>query len=125
MTMRIVLAILMGLHGIAHLPGFVHAWNLTELKGLPYRTTVLAGRIDLGDVGIRAVGTLWLLTATAFLISACSLAAGKPWWLAAALATALASLVLGALGWPEAKIGVAVNVVIILAVALMVRLGTA
>ena len=52
--MRIALAILMALHGIAHVVGFLAPWQLTE--GMPYKTTVLAGRWDLGATGIRAVG---------------------------------------------------------------------
>jgi hypothetical protein len=108
--MRIVLAVLMALHGIAHLPGFINAWRLAELEGMPYRTTVLGGRVDLGDPGTRAVGVMWLLAALAF--CAVGVAAGlrQPGWVQAALWTGLFSLGLTVLYLPEARVGAAVNV---------------
>src|SRR5829696_5581074 len=96
--MRIALAILMALHGVAHLVGFSGAWSLAP-EGVPYKTTVLAGHVDLGDVGIRAVGLLWLAAAAAFLFAG----------------LAAVSLRLSATEWPEARIGVAINALIITA----------
>ena len=51
-AMRIVLAVLMVIYGVAHLVGFAAAWKLVP-SGLPYRTTVLGGQMDLGDAGKR------------------------------------------------------------------------
>jgi hypothetical protein len=41
---------------------------------VPYRTTLLAGSIDVGVVGIRVVGVAWLLVAVAFAALAVGLA---------------------------------------------------
>jgi hypothetical protein len=38
----------------------VSSWQIATLAELPYNTTILAGRIDIGDAGIRAMGLLWL-----------------------------------------------------------------
>ena len=48
-------------HGLVHLLGFVVNWQLASLAEMPYKTTLLAGALDVGATGIRAVGLLWLL----------------------------------------------------------------
>ena len=79
--MRIVLAVLMVLHGVAHLPGFVNEWRLANLEGIAYRTTILAGRVDLGDAGIRVVGLLWLASAVAFCVAGVGAFGNQSWWM--------------------------------------------
>ena len=111
--MRIVLALLMALHGIAHLPGFTVPWKLTHSAEMPYGTTLLAGRVDVGDAGIRAVGVLWLLTALAFAAAAFATWTERAGWLPLAIACALVSLVLSVLALPASRIGVGVNLLIL------------
>ena len=110
--MRIALAVLMMVHGIAHLVGFAGAWRLAP-DGIPYKTTVLAGHVDLGDVGIRAVGVLWLGLALGFAVTAVGIIGDRSWWPALAVGVTLASLLMCATEWPEARIGVAINVLIL------------
>ena len=105
--MRIALALLFIVHGIAHLPGFLVPWRLAAPADMPYTTTVLGGAVDLGPVGIRAMSTLWLLAALAPL----------------ALGVTLFSLVLSILGWPQARIGLALNLVLLAYLLLGARLG--
>lgn len=114
--MRIALAILMALHGIAHTPGFATSWKLAPAGGVPYKTTVFGGRLDLGDSGIRAVGILWLVVALAFLVGAVATVVDTPWWRSVALVTALASLALSLLELPLARIGVFINLFILVVV---------
>ena len=121
--MRIVLAVLMALHAVAHLPGFLVPWRLASLPEMPYRTTVLAGRVDLGDAGIRVMGAAWLAAALAFGVAAVAASTGRPWWMAAATAAAVVSLGLSVLGLPAARIGIAVNLVILAALLAAPRLG--
>ena len=108
--MRFALAALMILHGIAHLVGFAGSWHVGEL---PYKTTVLGGRVDLGDAGIRATGILWLAAAVAFTIVGAGTALNYDWWTKAALYVTLASLVLTIIEFPEAKLGLVVNLAIL------------
>jgi hypothetical protein len=109
------------LHGIAHIVGFLTPWELAQ--GLPYKTTVLSGHWDLGPRGIRALGLLWLVMAIAFLLASAAAFTQRPSWPGLALGMSAASLVLGLISWPEARIGVAVNVAIIAAVLLGQRFG--
>jgi hypothetical protein len=111
--MRIVLAIAMALHGVAHLVGFAESWQLAATSPAPFKTTVLGGRVDLGLVGIRAGGVLWLLAAVMFCVVAVATVVNTDWWASTALATAVASIVLSAIWWPEARVGIAVNAVLI------------
>ena len=59
-------ALVLALHGLVHLMGTTVYLKLGELEGMPYRTTLLDGRWDLGDGGIRVVGVLWAVAAVAF-----------------------------------------------------------
>ncbi len=120
--MRILLGILMAIHGIAHVAGFVVPWKLAPPESGSYTTTILAGRIDLGSAGVRMLGLVWLGLAIGFLIAAIGSLFGFSWWMRAASLLAIVSLVLSALGWPDAKIGVPVNAAILVALLVGSRL---
>lgn len=121
--MRIMLAVLMAFHAVAHLPGFLVPWRLASLPEMPYGTTVLAGRVDLGDAGIRVMGAAWLAAALAFVAAAAAAAMARSWWMSAAMAAAVVSLGLSVLGLPAARIGIAVNLLILAALLAAPRLG--
>jgi len=123
--MRFVLAFLLVAHGVAHLVGFVSSWKLATLAELPYKTTVFSGRVDVGDVGTRMMGVLWLLAALAFLVAAIAVAAETGWAVRFTLAAVIGSLILCVVGWPDARIGVAVNVGLALLLAVGIRLNLA
>ena len=120
--MRIALAVLMAVHGVAHLVGFAGAWRLAP-DGIPYKTTVLAGHVNLGDAGMRAVGVLWLGLAVTFAVAAGGAVVDRSWWPALALGVTISSLVLCATEWPEARLGIAINVLILGALAAAWRMG--
>ena len=111
--MQYVVAFLLVLHGIAHLVGFLVSWRLANLEEMPYATKLLAGRWDVGDYGIRVVGVLWLLAALCFVASGIAAGMAYPGWLPFVMITTVYSLVLCLLGWPEAKIGIYVNLAIL------------
>ena len=108
--MRILVALILLGHGFAHIPGFLVAWRLASLRELPYRTTVLANSLNVGEWGIRVLGALWLIAALAF--AACGMGAlGRAsWWLPVAVIAAAVSVDLCILGWPDSRIGAFVNV---------------
>jgi hypothetical protein len=122
---RFVLVFLLVAHGVAHLVGFVSSWKLATLAELPYKTTIFSGRIDVGDAGIRVMGVLWLLAALAFLVAAFAVATETGWAVRFTLAAVIASLILCVVGWPDARIGVAVNVGLALLLAIGARLNLA
>jgi len=107
--MRFALALLMALHGIAHLPGFLVPWRLLRSPELPYATTVLSGRVDLGDAGIRVLGVFFLLVGSAFLVAAWLTWSREPGWIPVAGAVTAASLLLTVVAWPLSRVGVLVN----------------
>lgn len=111
--MRIIFAVFLVLHGIAHLVGFFNQWKIVEMEDMPYKTTIFFGRFDLGDIGIRIVGVFWLAGAILFIISAYGLFTISPWWQNSALYITLFSTLLCVTGLPDAKVGLVVNVVII------------
>ena len=68
------------IHGLIHLMGFTAYWKLAELKELPYKTTLLDGRWDVGAGGIRMFGALWLFVAVAYMIVTYGLLTEQEWW---------------------------------------------
>jgi hypothetical protein len=115
--LRISLALLMALHGLAHVPGVVGSWRLAPLEAIPPHTTVLAGRLDVGEGGMRILGAAWLLAAALFWLSSAGASAGRVWWLPVAVGAATLSLVLTVLELPYARVGLVVNVAILAVLA--------
>lgn len=112
--MRIAIAILMALHGVAHLVGFVGSWQLTGPNGsIPDKTTLLAGKLALDGSGVRTMGIFWLLTAVAYWVASVAALMNLQWWMLAALGVTLFSLMLCIVALPETRIGVAVNLLIL------------
>lgn len=106
--MRWILAFMLLAHGVAHLPGFVVAWELASFPELPFRTTVF-GTVDIGVIGTRFVGAAWLLSAIVFAALAAAIA------LRIAIPPTLLPLALGASAtlcvsaWPKASYGFIAN----------------
>jgi hypothetical protein len=67
---RFAVAALLLAHGIAHVPGFAVPWRLLSTPEMPYTTTILAGRWDVGAIGIRGVGIAWLTAGVTFVAAA-------------------------------------------------------
>lgn len=111
--MRFLLAFLFVAHGIAHLPGFLVLWRLKDLPELPYKTTLLAGHWDVGDLGARVTGSLFLLAALAFLVAAVVLVRKAPFGKDLAVGVTLFSLALTGMAWPEARVGFALDLVLL------------
>ena|SRR5690349_21221457 len=120
--MRYLLAVLLLVHGVAHLPGFLVAFGLASFPELPYRTTVF-GSLDVGTIGARAVGIGWLALSLSFIALAVVLARrpdATPMVLPAVLGT---SALLCVAEWPEARMGFVVNSVIAALMVVAERYG--
>lgn len=120
--MTVVFAVWFVAHGVAHLPGFLVSWRFLSVPSLPYRTAVLANKVDVGFVGIRVVGVLWLLCFLAFILLAIGAMMRAAWWHEAAFVILSASLILCVVGWPHSRIGVASNFVVAALLFLSTRL---
>lgn len=114
---RLAGAIVVALHGVIHLIGFVVPWRIATVDGFPYRVTALGGLTDLGGVGVRVVGLVWLACAVGFIVAGVGIERRAPWALPLTAVLATVSIAVCVLGLPETSAGVVVNVAILGAVA--------
>ncbi len=118
---RLIVAAVVAAHGVIHLIGFVVPWQIATVTGFPYRTTTAGGLTDLGDVGARLVGLVWLGCAVGFVVSGIGIARRASWALPLASGLAVVSLVACLIGLPETAAGVVVNAAILGAAAWLLR----
>jgi len=110
---RTVAAAILAVHGLVHALGFVALWQIAEIEGIAYRTTVVDGRLEIGETGARILGLAWLALVPAFLFVAYGLVRGRRWALPAiGIVTAL-SLVVSILGLPDSRAGLMIDVAIL------------
>lgn len=121
---RFALAAAIAGHGVIHLIGFVVPWHLAAVAGFPYRTTILDGTADLGDLGMRVVGVIWLACAIGFLVAAVGIARHSSWALPLTATLAVLSLAVCVIGLPETAAGIAVNAAILGGTAWVARSRT-
>ena len=112
--MDTIFTIILLIHGIAHLPGMIVPWRIAEIKDMPYKTTLLSGKIYIGNFGVRIVGLLWLITGGAFVVIGVGVFLQLPWWRSLAFGVSVFSFILCILGWPDSRFGVFINVAILL-----------
>ena len=115
---NILLAVALGLHGLIHILGPLAYFKLVEMKDIPYKTTLLAGRWDIGDKGIRIFGSIWLLILIGYIIGLSGLVANQGWWYGLTIAITGASLLICILDVPGTKFGVVINVVLLILLAI-------
>ncbi|MFC1654187.1 ABC transporter permease [Myxococcota bacterium] len=106
-------AIFLALHGLVHLMGFLVYLRITEMKDLPYKTTLLGGRWEAGEAGMRVFGIIWLLPLIGFALAAYGLFADNSWWRPVLIGTTLISLALTGLDYKAAYAGAIINGVIL------------
>ena len=109
--MIIPIAVLLTLHGVAHLVGFLGPWGMAS--NIPVQTTLFAGRFQASDGTLKALGILWLLVGLTFVVCAIGELRQASWWSEVTLNAAVFSLLLSIASFPASKIGIPVNVVII------------
>ena len=122
--MLIVATIVLFLHGLIHLMGTVAYIKLGVIQQLPYKTTVLGGRWELGAGGIAVYGALWAVAAIGFIVVAVALLMDWPWSQPVLVGITLLSLVLTALDWDVAYAGVILNIAILALLWLGPRLNS-
>lgn len=101
--MRIALIILIGIHGIIHLFGFLKAFGISEFNAISQPIS-------------KTYGILWLLTFILFAITiVLNLMHSNYWWFSGFIAV-IASQVLIIHYWSDAKFGTLANLIILVAV---------
>lgn len=111
--MRVALAGFLLIHGVAHLVGFVVPWRIMQAEEMPYATTLLAGRLEVGDVGAKIVGLVWLALALAFVVASGWVWMERQGWADFVMVVAAVSLVFSILGLPAARLGIPINLVLL------------
>jgi hypothetical protein len=106
--MLLLAALFLALHGIAHLAGARAALWPTPIQAK--RRSYLGGKVE---------GVAWLLLSLGFCGSAALLLSRQESWTALLLGSASGSLLLCVLSWPEARIGLVIDVVLLLLVLLL------
>jgi len=109
--------IVVALHGLVHLLGTVAYLRIAQIPELPYKTALLGGRLEVGDLGMALFGVAWGVVGVAFV--ALATASWTGWrgtrtWLAV---TAAASLILTLVDLEVAVVGAVVDVAILTALA--------
>jgi hypothetical protein len=118
-------SVVLALHGLVHLIGFVVPWRLATIEGFPYRTAVLNGSMEIGDLGVRALGVVWLVLAVGFVVAAFGVWRGESWALLLTAVLAVVSLAISVVGLPEASAGIAINLVILGVIGYLAMTGRA
>jgi hypothetical protein len=98
-----IAAVVLALHGVIHLIGFVSLWRIASLDGFPYRTTILGGAQDIGDLGVRLLGLAWLALTFGFLAAGYGVWRRRPWAVGLTGAFAMVSLIVCVAGLPERR----------------------
>jgi len=111
-VIRWLLVIVMVMHGIGHIMGFLAAWTKIPVgwRDAPW---LLGGGYHITSPVGAAWGLLWLVVLIGFVGAGLGLIWSQPWWLALAVASAVVSLVAILPWWTSAPLGAAVGGVVV------------
>jgi hypothetical protein len=111
-ALRRLFALGLGLHGVVHTIGFAVAWKLSQPKDFAYSTEV-AGGIDIGTVGTRILGVMWLAAGAAFVVAAVNVLQRRSTTLSAIVTAATLSSLVCLMQVDVAWRGVAINIALL------------
>lgn len=103
--MRIVLLVILLIHGIIHLMGFAKAFQLAEIEQLTLPIS-------------KSAGVFWLIGCLLMLLSGAALLLKLNWCWAVALLGVGISQTLIFISWQDAKFGTVANIIILIAILL-------
>mgnify|MGYP000145872052 CR=1 FL=1 len=102
-TVKILFAILLVLHGLIHLMGTAKAFGIAEI---PQLTQPIVGPL----------GMLWLLAASLLLVTAITLFTWPQWWWLVGAVALVASQIAIVSSWSDARYGTIANVIVLVGV---------
>lgn len=106
--LRIVFTLVVFIHGLIHLLGFVEEWKLAQVKQLTGETLIsLSGSLS------KTLGILWLIACLFFIFSAATYLLRKEWWWMVAVVAIVVSQILIIIYWRDARFGTIVNIIIL------------
>ena len=116
---RYGIAAFLAAHGFAHLVGFEGSWGLGNFKGQAEAPPVLSTVVLPDSMTLKLLGLLWLLGLAAFVVAAAAVALRTSWAVVGATTAAAISLTLSLTWWPTAVVGVVINLVILIVLAVV------
>ncbi len=100
MVVKLVVAGVLGAHGVGHLLGWMPAAGLARFDGVSGGSWLLTGAVGDGAARMIAIG-LFVVPTVGFAAAAGGLLLGQPWWRSVAVASAAVSLAATAI-YPQA-----------------------
>jgi hypothetical protein len=79
--------------------------------------------MNVGDAALRALGVAWLVVGLAFVAAGSAALLKAEWWMVAAATAATLSIVLCTLAQPDASVGLAIDVLILMGVLVAGRMS--
>lgn len=101
--LKIFLLVVIFIHGIIHILGFLKAFQFAEISQLTQNIS-------------KPMGILWLVALILFLAAAIQLISNHDWWWITGFAAVILSQVLIILFWHDAKFGTIANIIVLLSV---------
>lgn len=106
--MTIAAVIIIALHGLVHLIGFVKEFKLSEVKQISGPSLVSVSAIQA-----KLLGILWFTTAALFSVLAVAILLKQQWAPLVGITAIVLSQILLILYWKDAKFGTIANLLII------------
>jgi len=111
---RWAFALLLIMHGFAHLPGVLGSWKVKSFEDVSYQPNAIF--TDAGDTTVFLLGIVWFTAAIGFLVAGISLLVHFEWWPHIALGAMLTSLIPTILWNQDARIGLELNIALLIVI---------
>lgn len=121
-AIAVLAALLFIQHGVVHFMGFACRFGLAGSDAVNDGYTLVAA-LDPDGWTMRALGVAWLLPSPLYLVASAGLVLRRNWWQAWALAATVVSLALCILWLQPAAVGIAVDITILVGLAVYVVLA--
>lgn len=122
MLLRLVVAVILVMHGLGHVMGFSAAWTPAKM-GLSDRPWIFSPGITIDTPVGRTFGLLWLVAMIGFVASGLGLLFFQGWWPQLAVASAFISLVAILPWWGTVPAGARYGAVLVDLLVLVLLLG--
>ena len=110
---RRLAAVVLAAHGVAHVVGFVAAFQLGDFAARTVETSLLWGRLDVSTTVIQVMGIGWLFLAIGFMAVAVALWRSMRHAISGLALATMVSLGFTVLASPTAIVGLGLNIVIV------------
>ncbi len=111
---RWAFALLLILHGFAHLPGVLGAWKLKTFDDVSFQPNAIF--TDASDTTVFLLGIVWFMAAIGFVVAGISVLVHYDWWPHIALRAVVTSLIPTILWNEDARIGLVLNIGLLIVV---------